>query len=439
MPDDTGDRPGEDDRRFSMLRPVSAVLSLAVFVFPLRCGAADHPPLSATEEQGSLTPPGEFVPELVDDESEMQEVDAPVDNSERDELKGAMQPVLRLSGEPGAIAEMKIDLAEAFTVESWVNLDEGIGNEDALLGSSGGRSFNFSDGHLRVYVGGERHDAVVAHRPLKAGTWTHVAVVRGSDARFRIYLDGELDTEGGEPFSDPLKGLDIGRNVADKGTAGAFTEFRVWDIARSAEEIRDGYRSSFVGSALPSHLVHFYTGAGPWGALLGAARVEQTRDFPELLTTDDARVLNEKLAHYRALFEKPGNLEKGGLRFGSNCAICHVVKGEGGRIGPDLSGAGAMGAESLLRNILTPNAQLESGYYRYDVELTSGDLLSGYLVKESADAITVRPLGSDERTIPRSEIRKTSVSKRSFMPEEILENMPEAHVVDLFTYLRSLK
>jgi putative heme-binding domain-containing protein len=213
----------------------------------------------------------------------------------------------------------------------------------------------------------------------------------------------------------------------------------VWNVERTAEEIRDAQLQSFAGEPLPPQLVRFATGAGPWGSLRGQARVQQVRDLPALFTGEDARALNEKFAHFRALAEKPGDLAHGRTRFDFNCAVCHVVKGEGGKIGPDLSGAGAMGTESLLRNIITPHVQLESGYYRYDVELTNGDVLSGFLVKEADDAITLRPPGAEERVIPRAEIRKTSVSKRSLMPEGLLESMAPEHVSDLFTYLRSLK
>ncbi|HEX8310239.1 MAG TPA: LamG-like jellyroll fold domain-containing protein, partial [Chthoniobacteraceae bacterium] len=355
------------------------------------------------------------------------------------EIKGALQPVLRLDGGPGDIVETGIDLVGPFTVEAWVKLDAGIGNEDTLLGSLAGPSLNFYDGRLRVFVGGEAHDVIVARTALKPETWTHVAVTRDSAGRFRIYLNGELDVEKESGFSATLTALHIGGNGVGKGTAGWFTEFRAWNVERTAEEIRDAQLQSFASEPLPPQLVRFATGAGPWGTMRGQARVQQVRDFPALLTGEDARLLNEKFAHFRALAEKPGDLVKGQMRFDFNCAVCHVVKGEGGKIGPDLSGAGAMGTESLLRNIITPHIQLESGYYRYDVELTNGDVLSGFLVKEADDAITLRPPGAEERVIPRAEIRKTSVSKRSLMPEGLLESMAPEHVSDLFTYLRSLK
>ncbi len=112
---------------------------------------------------------------------------------------------------------------------------------------------------------------------------------------------------------------------------------------------------------------------------------------------------------------------------------------EGTAIGPNLSGAGAMGTESLLRNILTPNARLESGYYRHDVKLTQGSVASGFLVGESADSITLRGIGAQDQVIPRAGIASHDISRRSLMPEGLIDGFNAQQVSDLFSYLRTLQ
>ena len=52
-----------------------------------------------------------------------------------------------------------------------------------------------------------------------------------------------------------------------------------------------------------------------------------------------------------------------------------------------------MGTESLLRNILTPNAQLESGYYLHVAELKNGDTAAGLLVSQDEDSVVMRAMG----------------------------------------------
>jgi putative heme-binding domain-containing protein len=98
-----------------------------------------------------------------------------------------------------------------------------------------------------------------------------------------------------------------------------------------------------------------------------------------------------------------------------------------------------MGVESLLRNILTPNDQLESGYYRHDVRLTNETVVSGFLAAETADSITIRRIGADELVIPKNDIMVHDISKRSLMPEGLIDGFTDQQVSDLFSYLNSLK
>ena len=136
---------------------------------------------------------------------------------------------------------------------------------------------------------------------------------------------------------------------------------------------------------------------------------------------------------------KPGDSAAGKQLFQATCMICHQARGEGTAIGPDLSGAGAMGVESLLRNILTPNAQLESGYYRHDITLADGSLASGFLASETTRLIVIRQIGADERAIPQGQVREHTISKRSLMPEGLIDGFEEKQVADLFAYLMTLK
>jgi hypothetical protein len=69
---------------------------------------------------------------------------------------------------------------------------------------------------------------------------------------------------------------------------------------------------------------------------------------------------------------------------------CHQIGSAGGQIGPNLSGAGAMGLEAVLRNILTPNAAMEPGYRIYRVEMKNGDLIDAFFVSEDKDATIIR-------------------------------------------------
>jgi putative heme-binding domain-containing protein len=278
---------------------------------------------------------------------------------------------------------------------------------------------------------------VVAERPVEAGKWTHCAVTRDTAGKISLYLDGEAAGTSKGAFTAPMADLEIGRANQPGGTAGRFLEFRIWDSARSQADIQRDFRTRLpVGTQIPGLIFQ----AGENGLKLqSGASLEWTADFPELMTPEAAKTLAVKFERLRSLAGKPGDAAAGKEVFKNSCMICHQVRGEGIAIGPDLSGAGAMGTESLLRNILTPNAQLESGYYRHDITLKDGSFVSGFLASQSGTTLVLRQIGADERAIPKDQVKDHIVSKRTLMPEGLIDGLSDQQVADFFAYLMTLK
>jgi putative membrane-bound dehydrogenase-like protein len=353
-------------------------------------------------------------------------------------VEGIMLPALKFPGRRDAVFEGGFTLAGPFTVESWVKLEPGIDNRDGLLGTrGGGPDINFYDARLRLYSGST--DVVIADHPVEAGKWTHCAVTRDEEGKVALYLDGESVGISPGTFTAAIPSLDIGRANQPGGTLGTFLEYRIWNVARTPAEILEGYRTRLPLAAAPAGLVMKVSGEAPGPRPSGGAAVEWVSDFPELLTPDAAKALAVKFERIRTLAARPGDAAAGKQLFQATCMICHQAQGQGIAIGPDLSGAGAMGTESLLRNILTPNAQLESGYYRHDVALSDGSLVSGFLASENQEMLVLRQIGADERAIPKAQVKEHTVSKRSLMPEGLLDGFSDKQVGDLFSYLSGLK
>jgi putative membrane-bound dehydrogenase-like protein len=370
------------------------------------------------------------------------------------ELGTLFRPVLALDGSEAAWTETGLPLDGPFTVESWVRLDPGIDNNDGLLGASGKLDINFSGARLRVWVGGGVNDAVVSKKPMTPDLWTHVAVTRDSEGRFKLYQDGELVSDKSKPAPGKFENVRVAWTQAKGGTAGALSEFRIWNIDRTPDAIRrdsdrsylrpatgDGKRSITAAEIDPLGLTQgliFASASDGWGKLGTGAKIVKTSDFPPILTADEAAALDAKYAKNRALAAQPGDPARGKLA-AALCQACHLMGPTGGNIGPNLSGVGAMGTEAILRNILQPNAAMENGYRIYRVELKSGDLVDALFVSEDKDAVVVRLPGSDDRRIAKSDIRAAKYLRRSLMPEGLLDAFTPEQVSDLFTYLRTLK
>ena len=115
------------------------------------------------------------------------------------------------------------------------------------------------------------------------------------------------------------------------------------------------------------------------------------------------------------------------------------MKGQGGKIGPVLDGAGANGVEALLRNIVTPNAAMEAGYRRFRVETRDGDVFDGLFISQDGNALVLRQPNAEDMRIPRGNVKRAAFTRLSVMPEGLLEGLKAEDVSDLFAYLKTLR
>ncbi|MDZ4401144.1 PVC-type heme-binding CxxCH protein [Prosthecobacter sp.] len=357
--------------------------------------------------------------------------DDPAITKLQQQLGGIFREVLLLDGQDTAWVDSKITLDGPFTVEAWVRLAPGISNEDSLLGVRGGVDMNFFGGKFRVYAGSELHDVCVATKPMTPDLWTHLAVTRDAQGIIRIYQNGELDATGSKPAPAKWENCKIGWSGPKQGTEGAMMEFRVWKTARSATEIRSGFDRSYASHE--SHKTYLKVGE----KLGQGARIAKTIDTPPLLTEEQAKALDAKFAKFSALAPK-GNAANGKV-LSALCIACHQIGNAGGQIGPNLSGAGAMGLEAVLRNILTPNAAMEPGYRIFRVEMKNGDLIDAFFVSEDKQATIIRQPGLPDRRVNKPDIRSTKFIRRSLMPEGLLDTLHDQQVADLLAYLMTLK
>lgn len=357
------------------------------------------------------------------------------------ELGTLLTPVLRLDGKAESYVASQIALSGPFTIECWLKLDPGINNQDSILAGKDQLDFNFHDSRFRVWIGGGVHDVVVATRNTPADVWMHYAVTRDTEGTFRIYLNGELNAVSAVRVPRDFAGLDIGRSSAGGATAGWMTEFRAWTIARTDEVIRADFDRSFrsVGPATRPKELRVVLTETHWPGTRGDARVLRTMDAPALLGPEEAAVLAAKFTRFHELASAVGSAERGRTLFATLCASCHSVGGQGGQIGPILNGAGAMGTDALLRNLLTPNAAMEPGYRVFRIQLKDGEILDGLRVAEDEQAIVLRRPNVPDSRIPQSAVTRAAFTRSSMMPEGLLEALPAADVTDLFAYLRTLK
>jgi putative heme-binding domain-containing protein len=196
--------------------------------------------------------------------------------------------------------------------------------------------------------------------------------------------------------------------------------------------------------------------------LLGLARAKQVLDDTSfavgniLLASSDAAIRKDASKYFKLpagsnatplppisqLVKITGNREAGKKLFETtaSCAKCHKVRGDGKDVGPDLSEIGSkLSREALFVSILDPSAGISHNYETYLLELASGNVLSGVLVSQTADAVVIKTSEAIEKKVARSDIELMQKSEISLMPADLVKTLTKDTLADIVEYLASLK
>jgi putative heme-binding domain-containing protein len=130
------------------------------------------------------------------------------------------------------------------------------------------------------------------------------------------------------------------------------------------------------------------------------------------------------------------NPVQGRRRFVQTCATCHTLFGQGGKIGPDLTGSQRANLDYLLENIVDPSAIVAPAYKMSTIALTDGRVLSGIVIDQPGQTLSVQT-PTERLIVNRSDIEQIRKSDLSLMPDGLIDVLPEREVRDLLAYLMS--
>ena len=159
------------------------------------------------------------------------------------------------------------------------------------------------------------------------------------------------------------------------------------------------------------------------------------------------------ITYIRSVEHKPvemtGDSKRGReLFFGSAaCSTCHMFKGQGGRLGPDLTASGtARSLDYLIDSIRYPSRRLAQGlgeamkefteeYETVSVVTADGTRLQGTLLNE--DSFTIQFLDTREQvhSFDKSSLKSWGKSRQSLMPAYDGKTLPEKDLNDILTFL----
>ena len=145
---------------------------------------------------------------------------------------------------------------------------------------------------------------------------------------------------------------------------------------------------------------------------------------------------NESIARYLKIIKAGGgDVSKGKVLYQNTCGACHRLFDAGGNIGPDLTGYDRDNLNSMLLNIVDPNADIREGYVIHRIATTDGRTLEGKIISKNGSAITVQPMAGKNMILPASQVKEMKAQHISMMPERLLDRLSEQEVKDIFSYI----
>jgi putative heme-binding domain-containing protein len=121
----------------------------------------------------------------------------------------------------------------------------------------------------------------------------------------------------------------------------------------------------------------------------------------------------------------------------ARCAQCHVFRGEGGTVGPDLTGIASKGRAEIYRSLAAPSAAIEPEYTTYTVATRDGQVLSGVVRAEGSDELRITDTNARAVKVRRDQIQELRPSATSIMPPGLAAALGDPAVRDLIAYLTS--
>ena len=112
--------------------------------------------------------------------------------------------------------------------------------------------------------------------------------------------------------------------------------------------------------------------------------------------------------------------------------------GEGGKIGPELTGSNRADAEYLLLNVIDPNYDVPEGYRLVTITSKSGQVFAGNVSEEDDSKIVLAMVGQ-KSVIAKADVKSRTTAKISLMPEGLLLTLKDNEFLDLIQYLRTEK
>jgi putative heme-binding domain-containing protein len=120
----------------------------------------------------------------------------------------------------------------------------------------------------------------------------------------------------------------------------------------------------------------------------------------------------------------------------AQCIKCHRFGARGEGVGPDLTTVSQrFQRKEILESLMFPSQVISDQYASKTIVTAEGHTYTGMVAPFGSDSVVVLQSNGEKVTVPNDEISETTVSKKSAMPEGLLNELSLEEIADLFAYL----
>lgn len=146
----------------------------------------------------------------------------------------------------------------------------------------------------------------------------------------------------------------------------------------------------------------------------------------------------EKIQQWKELLKdvdfSAGDYQAGYEVFQQQCAKCHRLFGEGGSVGPELTGGQRSNLTYWLQNILAPSAEVAQDFRMSIIQLNDGRVVSGVITEKTPVSFRL-VTQTDDVLVRQEDVEAIKESDLSLMPDGILDALDREKTVQLLGYL----
>lgn len=119
-----------------------------------------------------------------------------------------------------------------------------------------------------------------------------------------------------------------------------------------------------------------------------------------------------------------------------DCSACHMIQGQGGFLGPDLSNVGATHHLNQLRDaILKPSTSATEGFQPVLLKMPDGRSIEGVAKHYSNYSIQILDKHGRLHLLRGKEMRNVIFKKKSWMPDDYSHRLTPEEIEDLVAFL----